>query len=172
MVVTCLLVAALGGCGSGGESTLPPPDPAKELARWFKGVEAAVARKEQNQREFTRFRVSRPPPVKGLVELSPAGARAGETAARAAARLDAATTLSAAEASGLYCYFFSFYVDLEFFPDEKEFELVIFNLVKASLSPSASPTDIRESAEALRKAMIEAEKAGGRGPEVAAAFLC
>lgn len=166
-----LLLAGLGACGSAGESTAPK-DPAKELARWFKGVEEAVARMEQKQRGFTQFEVDQAPPKKDLVGLSPAGAKAGETALGAAEQLDAATALSSDEAAGLYCYFFAFYVDLESSPDEEEFEVVINNLVKAELPASSSAAEVGESADALREAMIEAEKAGGRGPEVAAAGFC
>jgi hypothetical protein len=171
VALACLLLAGLSGCGSGGESTAPR-DPAKELARWFKGVEEAVARMEQKQRGFTQFDVHRAPPKRGLVGLSPAGAKAGETALGAADQLDAATTLSSDEAAGLYCYFFAFYVELESSPDEDEFEVVIDNLVKRKLPASSSAAEVGESADALREAMIEAEKAGGRGSEVAAAGFC
>jgi hypothetical protein len=170
-VVLCLLVAGLDACGSGGESTAPK-DPAKELARWFKGVEEAVARMEQKQRGFTQFKVDQAPPKRNLVALSPAGAKAGETALGAAEQLDAATALSGDEAAGLYCYFFAFYVDLESSPDEEEFEVVINNLVKTKLLASSAAADVGESADALREAMIKAEKAGGRGAEVAAAGFC
>lgn len=172
IVLACLLLGALSGCGSDGESTAPPQHPAKELTRWFKEVEEAVADMEQKQRGFTMFHVSRPPAKSELVGLSPAGVRAGETAKGAADQLDAATALSSDEAAGLYCYFFAFYVDLEFSPDEGEFEVVINNLVKTKLSASSSAAEVGESADALREAMIEAEKAGGRGPEVAAAVFC
>jgi hypothetical protein len=171
VVLASLLLAGLGACGSGGESTALQ-NPAKELARWFKGVEAAVARMEQKQRGFTQFKVDQPPPKRDLAGLSPTGAKAGETALGAAEQLDASTALSSDEAAGLYCYFFAFYVDLESSPDEKEFEVVINNLVKTELSASSSPAEVGESADALREAMIEAEKAGGRGPEVAAAGFC
>jgi hypothetical protein len=170
--LACLLLWGLGGCGGGGEATAPPINPAKELAQWFKSVEAAVTRMEEKQSGFTQFQVSRPPAKSGLVALSPAGAKAGEGAKGAADQLDAATTLNAEEAAGLYCYFFAFYVDLESSPDEKEFEVVINNLVKANLTSSASAAEVRESADALRMAMLEAEKTGGRGPEVAAANFC
>jgi hypothetical protein len=170
--LACLFLGGLSGCGSGGEDTAPPQNPAKELAHWFQGVEAAVTRMEEKQRGFTRFRVSSPPARSGLVALSPAGAKAGDLGKRAADRLDAATALTAEEASGLYCYFFAFYVDLESSPDEKEFQMVILNLVKTRLSSPASPQEVRESALALREAMIAAEKAGGRAPEVAAAGFC
>ena len=171
IAIACLLLAGLGGCG-GGDTTGPPPNPGKELARWYKGVEAAVAKIEQKQRGFPRFRVNRPPPKNSLVELSPAGAKAGETAKGAAEQLDANTTLNSEEAAGLYCYFFAFYVDLPSSPDKSEFEVVINNLVKGQRSPSSSTAEISESADALREAMIKAEKAGGRGPEVAAALFC
>jgi hypothetical protein len=170
--LVCLLLADLAGCGSDRESTAPPEDPGKELARWFKGVEAAVARMEQKQRGFTQFEVAQPPPASGLAKLSPAGAKAGETALDAAEQLDAATPLSSDEAAGLYCYFFAFYVDLESSPNEAEFEVVIENLVKTKLPTSSSAAEVGESADALHKAMIEAEKAGGDGPEVAAAGFC
>jgi hypothetical protein len=116
--------------------------------------------------------VSEPPESCGVVPLSPAGAKAGAGAADAAAQLDAATTLTPTEAAGLYCYFFAFYVDLESSPDEVEFELAVLNLVKAGLSSSAAPRSVRESADQLRKAMLEAGRAGGLGPEVAAAIFC
>ena len=159
------------GCGSGGDETAAG-NPKQELARWYVGVEAAVAEMEAKQRGFTRFRVSEPPAQAALVGLSPAGIEAGEVAKGATAQLDASTTLSAEEASGLYCYFFAFYVNLESSPDKEEFEVVILNLVKSDLLPSASPKEIHASADALRRAMIEAEKAGGRGPEAAAAIFC
>ena len=168
----CLLFAGLAGCGSSGEETASPREAAKELARWFRGVEEAVAEREQEQRGFPRFHVSAPPANSGIVELSPAGAAAGETAKGAANQLDVATTLTQEEAAGLYCYFFAFYVDLPSSPDRKEFEVVINNLVKKHLSPTASPADISKSADGLRRAMIEAEKAGRRGGEVAAAGFC
>ena len=126
---------------------------------------------EQKQRGFTHFKVDQPPPQSDVAHLSSAGAKAGKTAAGAADRLDAATALSSAEAAGLYCYFFAFYVDLESTPDEREFEVVIDNLVKAKASASSS-AEVGESADALREAMVEAEKADGRGPEVAAAGFC
>jgi hypothetical protein len=170
--LACLLLAGPTGCGSGGESTAAPEGPGKGLARWFKGVEAAVARMEQKQRGFTQFAVAQPPPKGDLAKLSPAGSKAGETAAGAAAQLDAATTLSGEEAAGLYCYFFAFYANLESSPDEGEFEVVIANLVKAKLSASSSAAAVGDSADLLREAMIEAEKAGGRAPEVAAAAFC
>jgi hypothetical protein len=151
---------------------VPPEDPVKELTHWFKGVEAAVTRMEEKQSGFTQFRVDTPPAKSGLVAISPGGAKAGETGKGAADQLDAATALTAEEAAGLYCYFFAFYVDLESSPDEKEFEVVIANLVKASLPSSASAAEVRKSADALRKAMLEAEKAGRQGPEVAAAIFC
>jgi hypothetical protein len=168
--VTCLSLASIAGCGSGGDET--NGNPKQELVQWYKGVEKSVAATEQKQRDFTKFHVSRPPAQSDLVKLNPAGAKAGETAKGAAGQLDAATALTPEEASGLYCYFFAFYVDLESSPDEKEFELVILNLVKTKLPPSASAGEVHESADALREAMIEAEKAGGRGPEVAAAIFC
>jgi hypothetical protein len=168
--LACLLLGGLDGCGNGGDETVPSEDPVKELAHWFHGVEAAVTRMEEKQSGFSQFRVGAPPAKSGLVAISPAGAKAGETAKGAAEQLDAATALTAAEAAGLYCYFFAFYVDLESSPDEKEFEVVINNLVKPSFSASAA--EVRESADALRKAMLEAEKAGGQGPEVAAAIFC
>jgi hypothetical protein len=171
VALASLLLAGLGACGSGGGST-EPQDPAKELARWFKGVEEAVARMEQKQRGFTQFEVDRAPPKRALVGLSPAGAKAGETALGAAEQLDAATALSSDEADGLYCYFFAFYVDLESSPNEDEFEVVIDNLMKRKLPASSSAAEVGESADALREAMIEAEKAGGRGSEVAAAGFC
>lgn len=127
---------------------------------------------EAKQRDFTLFSVSEPPPKEEIVQLSPAGAKAGETGAEATDQLDTATALTPDEAAGLYCYFFAFYVDLESSPDEEEFEVVIHNLVKTRLRSSASPDEVRESAAKLRKAMIAAEKAGGRGPEVAAAVFC
>jgi len=171
VALACLLTAGIGACGDGGESTAPQ-NPGRELARWFKGVEAAVARMEQKQRGFTEFTVDRPPTENDLAGLSPAGAKAGEKALGAAEQLDGATDLSSDEASGLYCYFFTFYVDLESSPDEEEFEVVINNLVKTKLSASSSATEVAGSADALRAAMIQAEKAGGRGPEVAAAGFC
>jgi hypothetical protein len=170
--IACLLLAGLDGCGSGSEGSAPPQDPAKELARWFHGVEAAVARMEEKQRGFTQFRVDRPPAKSQLVALSPVGVEVGEIADAAAAQLDAATVLTGGEAAGLYCYFFAFYVDLESSPDEEEFELVINNLVKTKLSSSSSRAEVRESADALREAMMEAEKAGGRSRQAAAAAFC
>lgn len=170
IAATLLLLSGMIGCGSGGDETVG--NPKRELARWYAGVEAAVADMEAKQRGFTRFRVDEPPAKNGLVGLSPAGIEAGEVAKGAAEQLDASTTLSAEEASGLYCYFFAFYVDLESSPDKEEFELVIHNLVKADLLPSASPDDVHRSADALREAMIAAEKAGARGGEVAAAVFC
>lgn len=127
---------------------------------------------EAKQRDFTSFSVSEPPPKEEIAHLSPAGAKAGKTAAGAAHQLEAATALTPDEAAGLYCYFFAFYVDLEFSPDKGEFEVVILNLVKTRMASSASPDGVRESAANLRKAMIAAEKAGGRGGEVAAAIFC
>jgi hypothetical protein len=169
--VVCLVLAGMVGCGSAGEES--GGNPKRELRQWYVGVEESVAAMERKQRGFIRFRVSEPPQKSEIVPLSPAGARAGETAAGAARQLDAATALTAEEAAGLYCYFFAFYVELEFFPDKKEFEVVIHNLVKARLSPpSVSADEVRESAAGLREAMIAAEKAGGRGGEVAAALLC
>jgi hypothetical protein len=158
------------GCGSGGDES--GGNPRQELRQWYAGVQQAVTAMERKQRGFTQFRVSEPPQKSGIVKLSPAGGAAGETAAGAAARLDAATALSSDEAAGLYCYFFAFYVDLESSPDKEEFEVVILNLVKARLSPSASPDEVHESAATLREAMIAAEQAGGRGGEVAAAVFC
>jgi hypothetical protein len=169
-LLVCLILVGAIGCGSGGGKT--SEDPKRELRQWYSGVEESVAAMEAKQRGFTQFSVKEPPERSGVVPLSPAGAKAGEVAADAATRLDAATTLTAEEAAGLYCYFFAFYVDLEFSPDEEEFKTVILNLVKTSLSPSASPRKVRGSAAALREAMIAAEKAGGRGPEVAAAIFC
>ncbi len=168
--MTCLLLASIAGCGSSGDET--SGNPKRELGRWYKGVEESVAAMEQKQRGFTHFHVSRPPAQSDLAKLSPAGMQAGETAKGAAEQLDAATDLTPREAAGLYCYFFAFYVDLESSPDEKEFELVIKNLVKADPSSSASVAEVRESADALRKAMLGAEKAGKPGPEVAAAIFC
>jgi hypothetical protein len=167
-----IFLALIGviGCGSGEDGSSGNPE--RELRQWYAGVEEAVARMERKQRGFTKFRVSEPPPQGDLAGLSPPGAKAGKTAAGAADQLDAATGLSGEEAAGLYCYFFAFYVDLESSPDEKEFGVVILNLVKTRLSASASPEEVRESAAALRKAMIAAEKASGRGPEVAAAVFC
>ena len=165
-----LALVGVIGCGSGGDGS--SENLKRELQQWYAGVEKAVAEMEQKQRGFTKFRVSEPPAQDDLVGLSPAGAKTGETAAGAADQLDAATALSSEEAAGLYCYFFAFYVDLESSPDEKEFEVVILNLVKTRLSSSASLEEVRESAAALRAAMIAAEKAGGRGPEVAAAVFC
>jgi hypothetical protein len=165
----CLLLAGMIGCGGSGDSG---GNPEQELRQWYVGVEKSVAAMEAKQRGFTRFRVNEPPEKSEIVQLSPAGARAGETAAAAARQLDTATALTADEAAGLYCYFFAFYVDLEFSPDKEEFEEVILNLVEARLSPSASPDEVRESAAALRKAMIAAEKAGERGGKVAAAIFC
>jgi hypothetical protein len=172
LALACLLLVGAGGCGSGGETPASPQDRAGELTRWFKGVEAAVADMEQKQRDFTRFKVSKPPPKSALVKLSPAGAKVGEKAAGAADQLDAATDLTDEEATGLYCYFFAFYVDLESSPVEKEFELVIGHLVKAKLPTPSAADEVSKSADALREAMVEAEKAGGRGPEVAAAGVC
>jgi hypothetical protein len=169
-VLVCLLLVGAIGCGSGGDRT--SENPKRALRQWYSGVEESVAAMEAKQRDFTQFSVKEPPGRSGMVPLSPAGAKAGEVAAGAAARLDTATTLTAEEAAGLYCYFFAFYVDLESSPDEEEFEVVILNLVKTSLSPSASPRKVRGSAAALREAMIAAEKAGERGPEVAAAIFC
>lgn len=167
----CLLLAGLTGCGSSRDERSGSPK--RELQRWYTGVEDSVAAMEAKQRGFTRFQVSEPPEKDAIVPLNPAGAKAGETAAEAAARLDAATALTPDEAAGLYCYFFAFYVDLESSPDEEEFEVVILNLVKPRLlPPSTSPNEVRESAVQLRRAMIAAEKAGGRGPEVAAAVFC
>jgi hypothetical protein len=171
-VLACLLVGGLAACGSGDESTTPPRDSAKELAHWYKGVEAAVSKMEQKQRGFTQFKVDQPPTASSMVKLSPAGAKAGEAAKGAADQLETATTLSSEEAADLYCYFFAFYVDLPSSPAKDEFEVVIDNLVKARRSSSSSTVEIRESADALREAMIEAENAGGRGPEVAAALFC
>ena len=167
-----LFLGGLDACGSGGDNTLPPEDPVKELTHWFQGVEAAVTRMEEKQSGFTLFHVSRPPAKSELAGLSTVGAKAGENAAGAAAQLDSATALTKEEAAGLYCYFSAFYADLESAPDEREFGAVIFNLVKGTLSPSASPGEVRESAAVLREAMIGAEKGGGRGPEVAAAAFC
>lgn len=170
-MVTCLLLTIVAGCGSGGDA--PNEHPKQELGQWYKGVEESVAAMEQKQRGFTQFQVAGQPPAKSaLIALSPAGVKAGEIARGAAEQLDAATALTPKEAAGLYCYFFAFYVDLESSPDEKEFEVVIANLVKADLRPSTSPAEVHQSADALRKAMIEAEKTGGQGPEVAAAVFC
>ena len=168
--MVCLLLTGMIGCGSGGEES--GGNPGQELRHWYLGVENSVAAMEAKQRGFTKFSVSEPPEKSEIVQLNPAGAKAGESAAAAAHQLDAATTLRAKEAAGLYCYFFAFYVDLEFSPDEEEFEVVILNLVKARLSPSASPDEVRQSAARLRRAMIAAEKADGRGGEVAAAVFC
>jgi hypothetical protein len=168
--VTLLLLGSVVGCGSGGDEAVG--NPKQELRQWYVSVKAAVADMEAKQRGFTRFRVSEPPAQDDLVALSPAGIEAGEVARGAAEQLDASTTLSAEEAGGLYCYFFAFYVDLESSPDKEEFKLVILNLVEADLLPSASPSEVHASADALRRAMIGAEKAAGRGPEVAAAILC
>ena len=169
-VAVCLLLGAMIGCGSGDENR--GGNPKQELRQWYVGVERTVAAMEAKQRGFTRFRVNEPPEKSEIVQLSPAGARAGETAAAAAHRLDRATALTAAESAGLYCYFFAFYIDLEFSPDKEEFEAVILNLVKTKLTSSASPDEVRASAAALRGAMIAAEKAGNRGGEVAAAIFC
>jgi hypothetical protein len=169
--VTCLLLAGAVGCGSGGDETIG--NPKQELRQWFANVKASVAKMEQRQRGFTRFQVAGQPPAKSdLLELDPAGVRAGETAGDAADQLDTATALTRKEAAGLYCYFFAFYVDLESSPDKEEFEVVISNLVKTTLSPSATQAEVNRSADALREAMIESEKAGGRATEVAAAVLC
>jgi len=170
--LTCLLLAGLGGCGTGGEETAAPRDPARELARWFGSVEAAVARKEEKQRDFTGFQVGPPPQAGGIRALSPAGAEAGKRAEHAVDKLDAATGLSAGQAAGLYCYFFAFYAGLETVPAKKEFEVVIGNLVKTESSLSAPASEVRESADALHQAMTEVEKAGGRAPDVAAAGFC
>ena len=171
VTVTCLLLAGVIGCGSGGNET--NGNPKQELRRWFANVEQSVAKTEQKQKGFTQFHVAGQPPAKAdLLELSAAGVKAGETAADAADQLDVATALTAEEAAGLYCYFFAFYVDLESSPDKEEFEVVIFNLVKARLSPSAPATKIHGSADALRAAMIKAEKAGGLATKVAAGILC
>jgi len=169
-VLVCLLSVGAIGCGSGGDET--SENTKRALRQWYSGVEESVAVMERKQRGFTQFSVKEPPGGIGVVPLSPAGAKAGEVAADAATRLDTATTLTAEEAAGLYCYFFAFYVDLEFSPDEEDFEVVILNLVKTRLSPSSPPREVRGSAAALREAMIAAEKAGGRGPEVAAAIFC
>lgn len=163
-------MAVFVGCGSSDEAN--SENPKQELHRWYAGVEKSVAAMEAKQRGFTKFKVGEPPPMDEIVPLSRAGAKAGETAAGASDQLDAATALSPDEAAGLYCYFFAFYVDLETFPDKGEFELVIHNLVKADLLPAATADDIHKSADALRESMIEAEKAGGRGGEVAAAVFC
>jgi len=170
VALICLALTGVAGCGSGADETTA--NPKQELRQWFAEVEESVAKMEQKQRGFTQFHVSRPPAKGELIGLSAAGVKAGETARSAAEHLDASTALTPEEAAGLYCYFFAFYVDLESSPDEKEFEVVIFNLAQARLSPAASPGDVHESADALREAMIEAEKAGGRGPEVAAAVFC
>jgi hypothetical protein len=170
--LACLLGGGLGGCGSSGEESAPPRDPARELAHWYQGVEAAVQRMEAKQRHFIRFRVGAPPPKSGLVALSPAGARAGEVARRAAVQLDAATALTAEDAAGLYCYFFAFYADLETAPDKSEFELVIDNLVKTESSFSESASAVRDSADALRNAMLDAERTDRSGRQVAAAAFC
>jgi len=166
----CLLLAGLTGCGSSGDAS--GEHPKQELRQWYVGVEKSVAAMEAKQRGFTKFSVSEPPEKDGIVQLSPAGARAGETAAEASHQLDTATALTPGEAAGLYCYFFAFYIDLESSPDKEEFELVIHNLVKADLLPSATADDIHQSADALRESMFEAEKAGGQGGEVAAAVFC
>jgi len=166
----CLLLAGLTACGSSEEAS--SRNPKQEVRRWYIGVEKSVAAMEAKQRGFTKFSVSEPPPKDAIAPLSPTGAKAGEAAAGAARQLDTATALTPDEAAGLYCYFFAFYVDLEFFPDKEEFEVVIHNLVKSKLSSPASPDEVRESAVKLRRAMIEAEKAGERGGEVAAAIFC
>jgi hypothetical protein len=169
--VICLLLAGAAGCGSGGDETTG--NPKQELRQWFSSLEASVAKMEQRQRGFTRFRVAGQPPEKSdLLKLDPAGVEAGETAGGAAKQLDAATALTREEAGGLYCYFFAFYVDLESSPDKKEFEVVISNLVKTRLSSSATQAEVNRSADALREAMIEAEKRGEQGTEVAAAVFC
>jgi hypothetical protein len=168
--VICALIAGAIGCGSGGDET--GGNPKQELRQWYAGVKNSVSKMERKQRAFTQFRVSRPPAESELVRLSPAGARAGETARGAANRLDAATSLTGEEAAGLYCYFFAFYTDLESSPVEKEFEVVIFNLVKTRLLPSASPTEVHESAAALLESMLQAERTKDPGTEVAAGVLC
>jgi len=169
--VTCLLLAGVVGCGSGGDGA--SGNPKQELRQWFAHVEKSVATMEQKQRGFTQFAVAGHPPARAeLLELSPAGVEAGETAGDAAAQLDAATALTREETAGLYCYFFAFYADLESSPDKVEFEVVISNLVKTRLSPSATQAEVSRSADALREAMIEAEKRGARAAEVAAAVFC
>src|SRR5215218_745163 len=93
--VICLLLAGMIGCGSdGGEGR---GNPKQELRQWYVGVEKSVAAMERKQRGFTRFRVSEPPEKSAISQLSPAGARAGRTAAAAAHQLDTATTLTAEE---------------------------------------------------------------------------
>lgn len=128
---------------------------------------------EEKQREFTRFHVATEPPATAtLAKLSGAGIRVGETAEGSATQLSQVTTLTKEEAEGLYCYFFAFYVDLEFSPGREDFEKVITNLVKTRLLGSASPEQVHESADALRESMIRAENAGDPAAEVAAALLC
>ncbi len=173
--LACLILGTVGGCGSSGDGngTESAEDPARALAGWYRSVEAEVAKMERKQRGFTRFHVAAEPPSRAdLGKLSAAGVRVGEAAESSAARLSQVTTLTKEEAEGLYCYFFAFYVDLEFFPDRASFEEVIFNLVKAERLSPKSTAGIHESADGLRKAMIEAEKATGPAPKVAAGILC
>jgi hypothetical protein len=175
VTAVCLLCGSAMGCGSDGRTTgdsTQAQSPAKELATWYQGVEASVAKMEQKQRGFTQFRVDQPPARAGLVKLSPAGIRAGEIAESSATGLSDATSLTQEEAKGLYCYFFVFYVDLEFFPDRDEFEEVIFNLVKPRLLPATVPIQVHRSADALRRSMIRAENGGLRSSKVAAGILC
>lgn len=173
--LTCLFLGTAGGCGSNRDAgnTEQTDNPAQALTKWFRSVEGEVTKMEEKQREFTRFHVVARPPAKGdLVKLSAAGVKVGEEADASATQLSRITALTKEEAEGLYCYFFAFYVNLEFSPGRQEFEEVIANLVKARLQGSASPEQTHESADALRQSMIRAEKAGGPAPEVAAAMLC
>jgi hypothetical protein len=172
----CLLFGSLNGCGNDEGATgdlTQAQSPARELTDWYQNVETEVTKMEEKQREFTRFHVAAQPPARtDLAKLSAAGVRVGETAEGSATQLSQATTLTKDEAKGLYCYFFAFYVDLEFSPEREEFERVITNLVKTRLLGSASPEQVHESAEALRQSMIRVEKARDPAGEVAAAVLC
>jgi hypothetical protein len=169
--VICLLLAGAVGCGGGEDETTA--NPKQELHQWFADVEKSVAKMEQKQRGFTQFDVAGQPPARAdLLGLSQAGVKAGETARDGADQLDTATALAGEEAAGLYCYFFAFYVNLESSPDQEEFQVVIFNLAKGRLLPSATQAEVDRSADELREAMIEAEDAGRRATEVAAAVLC
>jgi hypothetical protein len=172
----CLLFGSPAGCGSDegatGEST-QVRSPARELTDWYQNVETEVTKMEEKQREFTRFHVAAEPPATAtLAKLSGAGVRVGEMAESSATQLSQVTTLTKEEAKGLYCYFFAFYVDLEFSPGRDDFEEVIANLVKTRILGSASPGPVHESADALRESMIRAEKAADPAAEVAAAILC
>lgn len=178
-----VLLAGAAGCGGGGGGGGAANAPAAassfkslaaQLSDWFNGIRPLADDIDQVNPNVTRFRVrDLPPPIPVLRRISSPGLAAGRDAKASATQIYSYTDLTTREVKGLYCYFFSWYVQHGVIPTEpRSFEEAMFGYLQGRLFPSTPVESLRSTVNLFRESIVNAQSAGEASARVAVATAC